>query len=145
MFPISAHCCLVRLHFVFCFLLHNLSCHYSSSLFRHFHSLLSFISLIARRLPFTMATKTVDVLQAQIQKLTSEAEKIQNEVSSQNLKFTVVNTRLDEIILTITQLKGFQSQLKRGSPQQSGSRLLLDLGTAGFGNSQVRSSSNPPL
>ncbi|TID23606.1 hypothetical protein E6O75_ATG03242 [Venturia nashicola] len=77
---------------------------------------------------------TMDVLQAQIEKLTIEAGKIQVEITSQQLKFTVLNTRLDEIHFTITQLKGFQSQLDAGKPQQSGSRALLNLGTgAGVG------------
>lgn len=86
-----------------------------------------------------MATKTVDVLQDQIQKLEQEASNIQNEVSSQKLQFTVLNTRLDDITLTITQLKGFQSQLNGSRPQTSGMRGLFNLGTAGAGSNQVSS------
>lgn len=85
-----------------------------------------------------MASGTMDVLQSQIEKLTLEAGKIQTEVTSQQLKFTVLNTRLDEIHLTITQLKNFLSQLDGGTPQKSGSRAVLNLGTAGFGTRQVR-------
>lgn len=87
----------------------------------------------------------MDVLQTQIKKSTLEANKIQNELTSQQLQFTVLNTRLDEIHLTITQLRGFQSQLNGGKPQQSGSRAALNLGIAGFGNSQVRSFSSHSL
>ncbi|RDI78737.1 hypothetical protein Vi05172_g11329 [Venturia inaequalis] len=78
----------------------------------------------------------MDAIQLQIERLTIEAGNIQNEVTSQQVKLTVLNARLNETHLKITQLKDVQSQLDGGKPPKSGSRGLMSLGAAGFGNSQ---------
>lgn len=77
---------------------------------------------------------TMNVLQAQIEKLEEEATRIQGEVAS-------VNTRLDEINLTIAQLNGFQAQLDRERPQHSGMRLAPQSDTASAVSNQVRNRS----
>ncbi|QDS69466.1 hypothetical protein FKW77_006235 [Venturia effusa] len=83
-----------------------------------------------------MAAMAMDALQGQIQYFEGQANRIQTQVDTHKLQFTVLNTRLDDIAFTITQLKGFQSQLDGGMHQQSGSQALLHSGTAGIRDSQ---------